>query len=159
MTLTVAIIVVVGAFLRYLLWRQERSGSEQAEKIMPSPAPAASEGMYCPECGVQYRPGFSRCADCDAALVKEKPEKEPDKVYTDLIEVYLTFDTNEVIFIKSLLQEADIPFSIQGERFSNPFAASRAAEMRVRVPKEYEQAARELLTDITNENTDQQEES
>ena len=27
--------------------------------------------MLCPKCGVEYRPGFSECADCHVALVDE----------------------------------------------------------------------------------------
>lgn len=30
--------------------------------------------MFCPECGVEYRPGFMRCSDCDVDLVHELPE-------------------------------------------------------------------------------------
>jgi hypothetical protein len=32
--------------------------------------------MFCPECGVEYRPGFAHCTDCDVDLVPElsKPE-------------------------------------------------------------------------------------
>lgn len=29
--------------------------------------------MVCPECRAEYRPGFSRCADCDVDLVQELP--------------------------------------------------------------------------------------
>ena len=29
--------------------------------------------MFCPECRVEYRPGFTRCADCDVDLVQELP--------------------------------------------------------------------------------------
>ena len=28
-------------------------------------------GMICPQCKVEYRPGFTRCADCDVPLVWE----------------------------------------------------------------------------------------
>lgn len=27
--------------------------------------------MFCPQCGVEYRPGFTHCADCDVDLVHE----------------------------------------------------------------------------------------
>ena len=29
--------------------------------------------MFCPQCNAEYRPGFTRCADCDADLVNESP--------------------------------------------------------------------------------------
>lgn len=29
--------------------------------------------MFCPQCNVEYRPGFTRCADCDVGLVNEPP--------------------------------------------------------------------------------------
>jgi len=29
--------------------------------------------MYCPQCKAEYRPGFTRCADCDVDLVYEPP--------------------------------------------------------------------------------------
>jgi len=31
--------------------------------------------MICPECKAEYRPGFTRCADCDVELVWERPEE------------------------------------------------------------------------------------
>ena len=32
--------------------------------------------MFCPECRAEYRPGFTRCSDCDADLVHEIPEQD-----------------------------------------------------------------------------------
>jgi Putative prokaryotic signal transducing protein len=29
--------------------------------------------MWCPSCGAEYRPGFTRCTDCDVDLVDELP--------------------------------------------------------------------------------------
>jgi hypothetical protein len=29
--------------------------------------------MFCPQCNASYRPGFTRCADCDVDLVNEPP--------------------------------------------------------------------------------------
>src|ERR1700682_3823989 len=31
--------------------------------------------MFCPECRAEYRPGFTRCSDCDVDLVHEIPEQ------------------------------------------------------------------------------------
>src|SRR3974390_450706 len=34
--------------------------------------------MFCPECAVEYRPGFTHCTDCDVDLVSELPQPETD---------------------------------------------------------------------------------
>jgi hypothetical protein len=30
--------------------------------------------MFCPQCKAEYRPGFTRCADCDVELVNDPPQ-------------------------------------------------------------------------------------
>jgi hypothetical protein len=30
--------------------------------------------MFCPNCGAEYRPGFTRCSDCDVELVEAAPK-------------------------------------------------------------------------------------
>jgi len=29
--------------------------------------------MFCPQCGVEYRAGFTRCSDCNVDLVEKRP--------------------------------------------------------------------------------------
>jgi len=29
--------------------------------------------MFCPKCGVEYRPGFKKCSDCGVDLVEKRP--------------------------------------------------------------------------------------
>jgi hypothetical protein len=31
--------------------------------------------MFCPNCGAEYRPGFTRCDDCDVELVEAAPKE------------------------------------------------------------------------------------
>ena len=33
-----------------------------------------NRAMFCPECKCEYRPGFTRCSDCDVALVPQLPD-------------------------------------------------------------------------------------
>jgi len=30
--------------------------------------------MFCPQCNAEYRPGFTRCSDCDVDLVEDPPQ-------------------------------------------------------------------------------------
>ena len=30
--------------------------------------------MFCPQCNAEYRPGFTRCSDCDVDLVQDPPQ-------------------------------------------------------------------------------------
>ena len=32
--------------------------------------------MFCPKCKVEYRPGFTRCSDCEVDLVDVLPEED-----------------------------------------------------------------------------------
>jgi hypothetical protein len=35
--------------------------------------------MYCPQCGVEYREGYSSCSDCHVLLVHERPRTSDDR--------------------------------------------------------------------------------
>ena len=72
--------------------------------------------MHCPECGAEYRPGFSRCADCDVYLVDEHVEGPsiPDP-HRELVAILKTTDSILLPVVKSLLDSAAIEYAVQGE--------------------------------------------
>ncbi len=79
--------------------------------------------MYCPDCRAEYREGFDRCEECDVALVESLP---PAPVAGEaLVPVYQTADASLLPVIRSVLEAAEIPFSIQGEETSALFPLGR----------------------------------
>jgi hypothetical protein len=44
--------------------------------------------MFCPDCGAEYRPGFTHCTDCDVDLESELPKPGPDIDCTGLRHVW-----------------------------------------------------------------------
>ena len=82
--------------------------------------------MFCPQCHAEYMPGFTRCADCDVELVEmpavDKPaRREP---MGDLVTVFSSRDPGLVSIAESLLQSADIRFSVRGGLVPYPTALS-----------------------------------
>jgi membrane protease YdiL (CAAX protease family) len=71
--------------------------------------------MFCPNCGSEYRPGFSRCVDCEVDLVDEiPPPSEPEEPIT-LATVYATGDRALLARATALLDDAGIPYLTRGE--------------------------------------------
>ncbi len=106
--------------------------------------------MFCPNCKTEYRPGFTKCADCGAVLVEHLPEKReevsnetPDN--DALVPVLQTWDRGDVLSIRMALDPAGIEYLIQGEtmsgfRKSDPFVLI--------VKKEDVEQVQELLKDV-----------
>lgn len=107
--------------------------------------------MYCPQCGSEYREGFSECADCEVALVDTPPAAElhPD---LDLVTVLESSDPALLAVAESLLLEEEIPYLKKGEQVQDLFAPRFTAGFNVlvgpvlvQVSEEHAEAARELL--------------
>jgi len=105
--------------------------------------------MYCPECGVEYRAGFTECADCHAALVEQLPA--PEEVPNPDLELVRVLEGNSPIaeaVAKTSLQEAGIPFYVEGEEIA---AAMQAIDPHIhrwwgiQVARDHEADARVLL--------------
>jgi hypothetical protein len=97
---------------------------------------------FCPQCRIEYREGFTSCADCGAALVNTLPEapvesEPPSPSEEPLVAVYEAKDELQAATLKQVLEEAGIPVvekeyrahgafgAVQDIGMVNPFSYSR----------------------------------
>jgi hypothetical protein len=115
--------------------------------------------VYCPQCKLEYREGFTECSDCHVPLVTGTPpdphsEFDPDLDVVDLLE---TQDSIQLAMVKGLLEDSGIPFYLDGQITTlvndvSPFLQKR---VRVQVPREREAEVRELLAVVLQPDPDQ----
>jgi len=105
--------------------------------------------MYCPQCGIEYREGFTECSDCRVPLVAALPADEsggfnPDM---DLVVVLETNDRVKAAIARGVLDEAGIPYFVLGQitRLVNDVDPLLAKWVRIQVARDREAEARELL--------------
>ncbi len=102
--------------------------------------------MYCPECGVEYRPGFSQCSDCLIPLVCERPRRT--RKYATVLE---ESDPILVASATDLLEEFGIPFHLRREERGEDGGAVDPEIVqlcRVEVALESEVEARAILESV-----------
>lgn len=115
--------------------------------------------MTCPDCGGEYRDGFTVCADCGGPLVAaaapEPPVEEEPEADEGLVCVLETGDPAEMAFVESLLLEAGIDYTKQGDRVQDLFGIGRlggfnvlTGPARLLVAKEEADAAKELIRNV-----------
>lgn len=103
--------------------------------------------MICPECGSEYREGFTRCSDCEIELVEPVPA-QPE---VELVRVYQGGNPAILPIVESLLRESAIEFMTTGQSVQ---ALQGAIGSPFVVPVEFwvrdddEAAALELLAGI-----------
>ena len=69
--------------------------------------------MFCPECKAEYRDGFSRCSDCDTALVAELPNSTEPAVYEGQLRlVHTTHEQSDCVAFCRRLIAAGIPYRV-----------------------------------------------
>jgi Putative prokaryotic signal transducing protein len=118
---------------------------------------AQASTMFCPNCGGEYREGFTRCEDCDVDLVAVLPEAPVAQ--HDPADVTTVFSTNDPVVwmtAKSLLDEAGIPYVARNEALQDLFGFGRfgtgysvvAGPMEIQVTADRERAAVDLLSDV-----------
>ena len=106
--------------------------------------------MYCPECRVEYRDGFTECSDCLVPLSAGTPPPEPAGPFDPSLDLVVVLETNDRIQLalaKGLLEDAGISFFVLGQiatlvqdvdGFLNKW-------VQLQVPRDREAEARELL--------------
>jgi hypothetical protein len=67
--------------------------------------------MFCPECKVEYRPGFTRCSDCEVDLVDVLPEEDVP-CEEELTTLWECADQAECVGVCQDLRTADIPYHV-----------------------------------------------
>lgn len=100
--------------------------------------------MYCPNCRDEFRDELTSCPDCDEVLVAELPPEE----LGPLAETAVAMDVRSVVvlpLVESLLQDANIPYFIQGREALDLIPVLRA---RVLVPKDRCDEAKEVLAHV-----------
>ena len=103
--------------------------------------------MICPECGSEYREGFTHCSDCDVDLV-EPPEEEPD---VELVSVYQSGNPALLPIVESLLRDAQIEFMTTGrsvQALQGAVGSSFVVPVEFWVRSEYAEQALELLAAV-----------
>jgi len=111
--------------------------------------------MFCPNCGAEYREGFTVCSDCNVPLVTELPGEE-EIGFTKLVTVYETGDPAVIPFAKSILQSEGIKYFIKGESLQDLFAGGRLGTgfnpvigpVQIQVDENDVEKAKELLNQI-----------
>jgi hypothetical protein len=114
--------------------------------------------VYCPQCQVEFREGFTECSDCHVPLLPGPPPAEPADAFDptiDLVVVLETTDRVQVAMAKGLLEDAGIPFFVLGQitTLVQDVDGFLRKWLRVQVPRDREAEARELLAELLEPET------
>ncbi len=103
---------------------------------------------WCPQCGAEYRGGFSHCSECGVALVDALPSKpqRPAGPGPEWVEIASYTTAEEARLAQGLLQEQDIPAEVIDKHVVlNPFPQVDEAEVLLLVPPEHAEQADAVL--------------
>ena len=108
--------------------------------------------MFCPESKAEYRPGFTRCSDCQVELVDElkeldsvEPSEVPGSGSSDYIVIANAPGLYEDSQICSFLEANGIPTQIRTNNTPRRPYGIGIWPVQILVPREFAFAARQLL--------------
>lgn len=83
--------------------------------------------MICPQCGNEYRDGFTRCGDCEVDLIPSPtPAPEADeRAQIELVKVYEGGNPALIALLESLFEDAAIEYSTTSEGLQDLFGWGR----------------------------------
>ena len=114
--------------------------------------------MFCPNCRYEYKPGVTRCPDCNELLVAELPPEEklvPE--YIELVTVFESSNHSKILIAKSILDESGIDYHPGSDALVDLFGGGRlgfnpvTGAVKFQVRPDDADTARELLADLANE--------
>ncbi|PYU11748.1 MAG: hypothetical protein DMG37_15585 [Acidobacteria bacterium] len=100
--------------------------------------------MFCPQCRVEYRPGFTRCTDCDLDLVDSLTE-EPKRAGEANKIIWMGDDQERCIALCQHLKDAGVPYQVTQRMKSCSTGMRVAWKYELAVPAEDEKRAEGLL--------------
>ena len=114
--------------------------------------------MYCPQCQVEYREGFTECSDCQVPLLAGTSPPEPPDGFDPALDLVVVLETNDSIHVamaKGLLEDAGIPFFVLGQitTLVTDVDGLLRKWVRVQVSRDREAQARELLETLLQPDT------
>ncbi len=109
--------------------------------------------MFCPSCKAEYRPNFTRCADCDADLVEELPEVSHTDV--EMKRVWSCDDQESCVFVCKELRTAGIPFRVAQRR--RQFYWRIDEHYEISVPDEFYETAKRIAEEGSLDFSDSEE--
>lgn len=101
--------------------------------------------MFCPNCKAEYLPGVATCAECDTTLVDALPEIDHEHSMPAFVEV-ITYNAGDIALIKSILDDGEIDYRIEGEYFNS--MVPLLEPVKILVPEDKVEVAKEILKDF-----------
>jgi hypothetical protein len=117
--------------------------------------------MFCPVCRLEYREGFTKCADCGLELVPALPAENPIPDNIPLVPVFESSDWAMILVARSLLDGSGIPHLVKNDLLQDLMGMGRigggnliTGPAAIVVREDDAKAASELLEDLRSGTTE-----